>query len=347
MPTPHIEVPFLIVTQHEKTFVLTKLPVKDLVTIAYASIRGIDREAGAVQRVLNTRRISSIKDFTLAGGHYPASIVINWVNNDHELNFKDDGKLVIPIIERSAQLIDGQHRVAGLRAALEEAPGTVLEIPVALYQGLTTKECADIFLAINTEQKPVPKTLVFDLYGVADESIIDTAAARARDIAIGLNEEQDSPYFEQIKLPGSPRRRGGIALSTAVTALKPLVEEKGDFEQRGIFELEIQKKIVKNVFSALKDRYGDQWDDPKNAFMYASGFAAAIELLRTKLLSYGQLNNKYTKEAFLVALPMDRNDLIMQEEVKGRGGKEAPLLILDRLNAIFTPDTPESSGIEV
>jgi DNA sulfur modification protein DndB len=333
--------------QHSKKFFLTKLPIDVLVKIAYASVRGVNKEDGAVQRVLNTRRISSIKDFTLAGGNYPASIVLNWVNKDHTPSQLPDGTLVIPIEPRSAQLIDGQHRVAGLRAALEEAVDTKLEIPVALYNGLTTKDCADIFLAINTEQKPVARTLVFELYGIADESIVDPAAARARDIVIALNEESDSAYFEQIKLPGSPRRRGGIALSTAVTAIKPLVEQKGDFEQRGIFELETQKKIVKNLFTALKEIYADQWDDSKNAFMYASGFAAAVEFLRTKLLSYGQRDNRYTSDVFRSVLMIDKNDLILQEEVKGRGGKEATLAVLERLNTLFSPEAPTPSQIEV
>jgi DNA sulfur modification protein DndB len=143
------------------------------------------------------------------------------VSKDRELQINGDHTITIPIEPRSAQLIDGQHRVAGLRAALDEVPNTTLEVPVALYTGLSTKECADIFLAINTEQKPVARTLVFDLYGIADESLVDPAAARARDIVIALNEETDSAYFDQIKLPGSPRRRGGIALSTAVTAINP------------------------------------------------------------------------------------------------------------------------------
>jgi DNA sulfur modification protein DndB len=342
-----VTVPYINVTQHEKSFVLISLPIATLVKISYASVRGVDKEEGAVQRVLNTRRITSIKDFTLAGGRYPSSIVLNWINVGHKL-ILSDGLLTIPVVERAAQLIDGQHRVAGMREALSARPDIVLDIPVALYQGLSTKECADIFLAINTEQKPVPRTLVFDLYGVADESIIDPAAARARDIAISLNEESDSPYFEQIKLPGSPRRRGGIALSTAVTALKPLVEEKGDLDQRGLREFEIQKKVVKNLFNALKERYGDHWDDSKNAFMYASGFAGAIEFLRTKLLSYGQImNNNYTKDLFLKALPLDNNDLILQEEVKGRGGKDAPGAILDRLNTIFSPEGSQEASIEV
>ncbi len=58
-----------------------------------------------------------------------------------------------------------------------------------------------IFLAINTEQKTVPRSLVFDLYGIASESVIDPAAVRARDIATYLNEfpePQVPKHFEMI-----------------------------------------------------------------------------------------------------------------------------------------------------
>jgi hypothetical protein len=133
-------------------------------------------------------------------------------------------------------------------------------------------------------------------------------------------------------------------LSTAVTAIKPLVESKGDFEQRGITELETQKQVIKNLFNALKDGYGESWDDPKNAFMYASGFIGAIDFLRTKLLSYGHTHRSYTKNSFLEAIRVDANDLILQQEVKGKGGKDAPGVILDRLNAMFFPK--EGSGDE-
>lgn len=204
--------------------------------------------------------------------------------------------LRVPEIERSAQLIDGQHRVAGLKAAIDErAEVGSMSIPVTIYRGLTTSKCADLFLAINTEQKPAPRSLVFDLYGVADEKIIDRDAARARDIAMALHEESASPYYDLIKLPGTPRRKGGIALSTAVSAIKPLVEEKGDLEQVGISELETQKKVVFNFFSAVRSKYGEAWGENSNAFMFASGFAAGIDFLRKKMIPYCNSKKSFTE----------------------------------------------------
>lgn len=339
--------PFIEVTQRDRTFVLTALPVKLLTKISYASMRGIDSEEGAVQRVLNPRRISSIKSYTLDVGDYPTSIVLNWINGENPL-LRENGQLLVPDLEKSAQLIDGQHRVAGLRAAMEDRPEVgEIQIPVAIFENLKRKDCASLFLSINTEQKPVPRSLVFDLYGVAEGSIVDAAAARARDIVLALNEESDSAYYELIKLPGSPRRKGGIALSTAVTAIKPLVEDKGDFEQRGIKEFELQKQIIKNLFGALKKKYDESWDETSNAFLYASGFIGAIDFLRSKLLSYGHTHKDFSLKFISDTLQMDRDDLILQSEVKGKGGKDAPAAILERLNGMFAPEDESTSSFKV
>lgn len=330
-------VPFIEVSQHDRTFVLAKIPAGRLAKIAYAAVRGQDDEPGAVQRVLNADRIASIRQFTLAGGVYPTALVLNWSSHDNPLQRKA-GALVFKDMPRSAQLIDGQHRLEGLRAAIAERGDLAgFEVPVAIYENLSTKDCADIFLSINTEQKPVPRSLVFDLYGIASEPIVDPAAVRARDICSFLNEDQRSPYFENIKFPGSPRRRGGIALSTAVSALKPLVEEKGNLDQIGATELETQRTMILNFFLALQDKYGEQWDDSTNAFQYAAGFAGAVDFFKLKLIPYCNNLGSFTTKTISDALRLERSRLIQQALVKGLGGKDAPREIYERLVDAFKP----------
>jgi hypothetical protein len=41
------------------------MKVKDVVAISYVAVRGVDKEEGAVQRVLNKRRVADIKEFIL------------------------------------------------------------------------------------------------------------------------------------------------------------------------------------------------------------------------------------------------------------------------------------------
>lgn len=336
-----------MVEQTHRKFILTKLPLGILTNISYTAVRGRSNEKGAVQRVLNRRRIASVRDFTLKVGEYPGAIVLNWVSQENPIQ-KENGHLSFSDIPSSAQIIDGQHRLAGIKEAVREKPEIAdFEVPVVIYENLSTRECADIFLSINTEQKTVSRSLVFDLYGVASEPMADAAAVRARDIAMSLNEEENSPYLDNIKLPGSPRRRGGIALSTVVTAIKFLVEEKGDFERIGIPELESQKRILLNFFIAIQKKYGKEWDKNNNAFQYASGFVGAIEFFKLKIIPYCNEKMSFTIDTIGQIIQIDRSNLIDKSEVKGMAGKEAQNRIYELLVDAFILETEETKVFEI
>jgi DNA sulfur modification protein DndB len=326
------------ITQGDRTFFLTKMRAKDLVQISYASVRGRDDEEGAVQRILNPRRIDSIKDFTLAGGDYPNCIILNWVGGAAKLRHKG-GKLHIPLVDRAAQIIDGQHRVEGIRQAIKakHAIGS-LEVPVAIYDGLTTKACADIFLSINTEQKPVARSLVFDLYDVASDYVVDSAAVRARDLAASLNEDPASPYFGLIRFPSGEKNKGpGIDLSTVVTSLKPLVEEKGMFEQAGVDELTRQTAAIINFFTVLKEWYGGLWNDKDNVFLSAAGFSGAIDFFKNKLIFYCNLHQSFEINTIRNAMDLDSQAVILRSHFKGTQGREALRGVSDLLAERFQP----------
>lgn len=326
--------PFIQVKQKEHSFKLTSLPAGLLTRISYAAVRRKDTEEGAVQRILNSARISGIKDFALKMGDFPASIVLNWVDDTLEIK---NGFIEVPDKPKIAQIIDGQHRVAGLRAAIEENKETEdYQIPVAIYEGLDTSNSARIFISINTEQRPAPKSLVFDLYGVTASDLMDPAALRANDI-VGYIASEGQPYEGWIKLPNQERQRGGVALSTAVTAIKPLVDSKGILEQVGISELEVQKAIFSNFFSAIQSSYGKNWANRDNAFIYASGFIGAIEFFRSHMFDYCKGKGSFEVETIRNALNLDETGRILQEDVKGLGGTEAANVVRDRLVSAFRP----------
>jgi DGQHR domain-containing protein len=328
------EFPFITVQQKEHTFKLTSIPAGLLTRITYAAVRRKDHEEGAVQRVLNGARIAGVKDFALKMGDFPASIVLNWISGPLTIN---GGKIEVPDTPKMAQILDGQHRVAGLAAAIEENNAAEnYEIPVAIYEGLDTPNSARIFISINTEQRPAPKSLVFDLYGVTASDLMDPAAIRAGDIVSFISSE-GQPYSGWIKLPNQERQRGGVALSTAVTAIKPMVDAKGILEQVGISELEIQKAIFSNYFSALREKYGQSWNDRNNAFIYASGFIGAVEFFRSHMFDYCKGQSSFEIDTIKAALDSEEAGRIRQEDVKGLGGAEAANTVRDRLISAFRP----------
>ena len=94
------------------------MKVKDLVKISYVAVRGRDKEEGAVQRVLNRKRISSIKQYILDGNMFVNTFVINW-NDINYIPQVDSKSIEIPLVDSVAQLLDGQHRLEGLKEAIK------------------------------------------------------------------------------------------------------------------------------------------------------------------------------------------------------------------------------------
>ena len=207
-----------------------KMKVEDVITVCYVAVRGRDKEEGAVQRVLNKKRISSIKQYVLDGNMFVNSFIVNWNDNNYYPEIKA-GTITIPIIDSTAQLIDGQHRLEGIKEAAKVDTSILeKEILVSLVINLGTKEATKIFININSEQKPVPKSLIYDLYGVTEDDK-NFAITRADDIARELNENIDSPFYNLIKYPGGPRGKGKIDLSTVVSSIKKYVDINGKFAE--------------------------------------------------------------------------------------------------------------------
>lgn len=312
-----------ITVQQGKTFYLTSLPARVLVKISYAAVRGKSQEQGAVQRILDGKRVVSLKDYYLKGGDFSACVILNWASTDNHLRLESDS-LSFTIAANSAQLVDGQHRVEGLREAIKVKQNIADKpIPVAIYIGLDTTACADIFLSINDKQKPVPRSLVTDLFGVASDLVVDPIAERARDIAGLLNEEEDSPYHSLIRFANEPRSKFGINVSTVVDNIKSLIEPQGILSQVGLVELNMQKSCIFNYFNMLKAWYGRHWDEKSNVFLRAAGFVGAVDFLRLSMIPYCNLSGDFTTHHMTAAMRLDSTARIDDAETKGLQGRAA------------------------
>lgn len=324
------------------------MKVKDVLAIYYVAVRGKSEEDGAVQRVLSSYRVKQIREYVLQGKTFFNTFILNWTEDRHGVTFQD-GHIAIPIVPRAAQVIDGQHRLGGLQAAMDidESVGNRI-ILVSISIGLTTKAAAEIFLNINTEQKPVPKSLIYDLFGLV-ESDKDHAVNRAKDIAIELNENEESPYYKLIRFPGSPVGYGIIDLSSFVTSLKTYLKPNGIFFNYNITDLNRQKTIFLNYFSAIKYFYDkhDMWNQKsKNPFIQAAGVVASIEFFAEKLLLKCSDRKSFSLETFKSLLQLDKSELLTQAIVKGTDGKSARSAIKEYLENNLLAEAPEQDEYE-
>ncbi len=324
------------------------MKVKDVVAIYYVAVRGIDNVEGAVQRVLNKRRIVDIKEFILGGHTFFNSFILNWTEDNYTPEIIGD-EIELPIISSSAQVIDGQHRIAGFEAAIEDDENVgERDIIVTLCMKLTTQKAAEIFLNINTEQKPVPKSLMYDLFGevIDDET---HAVNRAMDIARYLNEDAESPLYKLIKFPGSPRGVGYIELSTFVAAIKEHLKPGGSFGIYKLGTLDHQKVVITNFFKSIKKFYLDNklWDSKtKNPFMKAAGFNGAIDFLTSSLIQRCAEKGSFSVETISNIISFEKEDVITWDDLKGLDGKTSRKKVKEALEANLLKSLPHQDQYE-
>lgn len=337
-----------IKTKFENIDVYTfPIKVKDLIEIHYVAVRGSDndKEPGAVQRILNKSRIKSIKEFILSGKMFFNTFIINWTNKDSSIKIEED-KINIPVIENSAQVIDGQHRLAGLSEAFAENPKIGEHYVItSLCIGLDTKQAASIFLNINSEQKPVPRSLVYDLFGEIEDDR-NHVINRATDIATELNENLESPYFDNIKFPG---KTGVVDLATVISALKGALEVKGVFHNIGLTNLERQKRVILNYFIAISIPYkkGRIWSNKnKNPFLSSAGFYGALEALLSTFLLKCQDRKSFSIRTFEILLGLENSSLMTKDDFKTIEGRTRRKAIKEYLEEHLLNSLPSEDEYE-
>lgn len=324
------------------------LKVRDAALLTYVAVRGKDKEAGAVQRVLSSVRLRSIEDFVLKGNTFYSPFFFNWTNNDDLLEFdEENNELSIPLVGASAQILDGQHRLAGLNRGMDKDTSIGdMDIIVIMTDRLSTEEAAKIFLNINTEQRPVPPSLIYDLFGEINKDNKNIPVVRAKDIAAELQSNSASPYKGIIKFPGQPRGVGLVDLSTIVNSIKPLLEQEGVFNKYKVSNLENQINVIFNYFNALKNAYEQEnlwYNKSTNPFFTNAGFVAAIDVLNRVLIAKCAAEKDFTFESFVRQLKLDVG-LLQRSDVKNMDGKSQRKAIAEFLEKSINQDLPTEDG---
>ena len=324
------------------------MEIEEVLKIFYVAVRGKDEEEGAVQRVLSKRRVSSIKEYILSGKEFFSTFLLNWTDDNYKPEILKN-KIRIPVVPSAAQVIDGQHRLAGLNAA-SKIDSSILKkkILVSICIGLSTRQAAEIFLNINSEQKPVNRSLIYDLFGLTDEDDRNSHIIRATDLAKELNENPESPYYGMIKTPGMPRGQGFVDLSTVVNALKNYYK-KGDFYKHKITGFDFQKTIFINYFNAIKYFYDKEkeglWvSKTKNPFARNAGVVAGIHYFMEILIEKCKEKKSFTVSTFKDFLNL--TPVMFADDIKGLGGLASQKKVREFLESNLIEQSPSQDEYE-
>ncbi len=288
----------------------------DLCQISFVDMRRIETELDnyiGIQRKLSPTRVADIGKFVnTIDAAFPTSIVLSvegeCASFDEKSKLltltsvaKKKGRREIAFID-IAKVLDGQHRIEGLRSFEEK----VFQVPVTIVVDADIADQAYMFATVNLAQTKVNRSLVFDLL---DYSKSRSPQKTCHNIAVALNRSAESPFKGMIKRLGSatPGVTGETITQAAfVMSLMPTItsdevtdrdrllrgkklappndDERRKMPFRHLFVGEKDSAIAKNVseyFHAIDSLWHDDWisRDKGNILPRTNGFRAFMRFL--------------------------------------------------------------------
>ncbi len=257
----------LVAAQGRWQIFVFKINSRDLDKIANVSRRADNKDEGYQRNLVESRANDIAEYLDKKDGCIPTSILINFLKEPkYDVRAKT---LTIPNQENVAWVIDGQHRMYGMRKASKP-----IEVIVTAFSGLDTAQQAKQFKMINSKQKGVPTSLLYDLLDLTKDGTF--VEERGHDLAVRLNESSDSPWRGLIDMIGTKQMGTIITQTRVVTALDSLIAERGVLFQ---YTEEEQYGILRNFFQAIRELLPAEWNNKGSIVGKALGFSAFLILL--------------------------------------------------------------------
>jgi len=185
------------------------------------------------------------------------------------------GILKVPEREGILRAIDGQHRLLALHADIERFRDEEFAVPAIIFDRLPEDHVVQMFVTINAKHTRLNASHLVSLSG--RQLYRDEALATGHDIVRALNDREDSPLYDEIKLLGVGR--GRVAQAPLAQELKKLFGEEGVFANRRSGDVhEEAKKFFVNYFKQIALVFGGAWNGRKYSIRSAASLRAFIRV---------------------------------------------------------------------
>src|SRR3989442_11298224 len=169
------------------------------------------------------------------------------------------GILKVPEREGILRAIDGQHRLLALHADIERFEGEDFAVPAIIFDRLPEDHVVQMFVTINAKHTRLNASHLVSLSG--RQLYRDENLATAHDVVRALNDREDSPLYDEIKLLGVGR--GRVAQAPLAQELKKLFVPDGVFVGRRGDMHEEAKKFFVNSFNQISLDFVHTWTGTK------------------------------------------------------------------------------------
>lgn len=319
-----ITFPCIKITQPIGSFYVGSISAEDLCEITWVDVRRIEGERGfetylGIQRPLNVSRVRELSAYVKSpDACFPTAVILT-VPAECTIYDEKKGLMILsgysdPNDESNnidfnqiAKVIDGQHRIEGLR----DFHDGKFEINVSIFVDMDIAEQAYLFSTVNLTQTKVNRSLVYDLFELAKTR---SPQKTCHEMAVALDKLEKSPFYQRIKRLGMATEGRFNETLTQATFVQSVMEYisfnpledrnlylKGDkpklvgadqlrkFIFRNMFIQEHDMEItdvIWNYFEAIRDRWPKAWDFYGRGLMLnkTNGFRAFMRFLRPAYL---------------------------------------------------------------
>lgn len=223
----------------------------------------------------------------------PPAILANIRDSDKPRIKYNNGLLDIPE-DVPLWLVDGQHRVGGLRLLLDSASEKFadLQIPIVIMVGQSVYEEAKQFVVVNRTQKKVRTDLGerFLQRAVKEEgmkNLVNRGYIRgiewvptAIEVADALNKGDHSLWHGKIRLPNEPKGITIVNQKSFTDSLKPLVHTDGVLAGKSPA---VTAAILNRYWEAIRELNPKPFDEPENYVIQTTTGVFVLHSLLTKV----------------------------------------------------------------
>lgn len=310
------EYSLLEVSQPIGTFFVSVIDAETLIKVTEVKHRG--EYPDAVQRDLSQKRVKDIAKYCNdPDATFPTSVVISLnMEGGYKLDLTNN-KIIIDIDEIIGEIIDGQHRINGLK---ESGLAKDFSLPVVFMLDLDSYQKAYVFSIINSKQTSVSSSLIYDLFALSKER---SPFKTCHEITRALNRNEDSAFQNRLKMLGKKEDGQDLATISQGSFVKYLLElisrdpEQDTRDIKNGIELqqddrcslrflfirnsdEIILKIIMNLFSALKEVFMNEWIEPDQSILSKPiGVGAVLKLANRELIPKGFVKGDLSKDYFV------------------------------------------------
>jgi DGQHR domain-containing protein len=360
-------IPVLRVSQPIGSFFIGVIDCKRLCEITDFDVRRLIKERDfekylGIQRPLDKSRVKEIREYVgTSDACFPTGVILSVraecakydeqsrsLELSNHIDTEDPDRTIL--YRQIAKVIDGQHRIEGLK----ESEGIQFDINISIFVDIDVAQEGYIFSTVNLAQTKVNRSLAYDLYDLAKAKSPQKFCHNA---AVALDKGKDSALYHRIKRLGvATEGRFGETITQATfvdslmryisknpmsdrdvylkggTPSKASTEESKQLIFRNMLienrDLEIVD-VLWNYFHAVRARWSVAWDSSERGDMLSktNGFRALMRFLGPAYLSIarkiGEVPSKTQFEKLFAEIQMTDADFNIERYVPGTSGEAA------------------------